>query len=164
MREIPGFAGYFASEDGAILSAKDGLRVLSQREVDGYMFVTVTVYLNGKRERRRHAVHRLVSLAFNGLPPVGLDHTRHLNGVRSDNRAANLAWGTPLENARDAMHHGTLGKGMKARRRKLTEDQVREIRDRLFNGEPDAALAAEFGVSRQYPTHLAAGRNWSHVS
>src|SRR5262249_12949164 len=32
---------------------------------------------------------------------------RHLNGIRTDNRPENLAWGTKSENMQDAVRHGT---------------------------------------------------------
>lgn len=162
MRQIPGFAGYLASKDGSIVSEIEGIsRKLVQRNKDGYMHVTVSVRVNGRRERHRHPVHRLVCMAFQGVPPKGKPLARHLNGVSTDNRADNLAWGSHADNAADAIRHRTLGKGMLARRRKLNETQVAEIRSRLSQGESDRALANEFGVSRYYPNQLLAGKHWT---
>ncbi|MBF6630663.1 MAG: HNH endonuclease [Comamonas sp.] len=164
MRQIPGFAGYFASEDGSILSENgDKTRVLSQRNKDGYMHVTISVRVNGVRQRHRHPVHRLVCMAFHGEPPSDKPLARHLNGVSTDNRAANIAWGDHKDNAADAIRHGTLGKGMRAHRRKLNDSQVKELCARLRKGESDADLAAEYGVSRYYPRKLLTGRRWSHL-
>lgn len=120
--------------------------------------------MHGKRARRRYPVHRLVCLAFHGQPEDEANVTRHLNGVSRDNRAANLIWGTHADNAQDAIRHGTLGKGMRAHRRKLTEVQVLEIRRRLFRGEEDFALATEFGVSRYYPRKLLTKKRWTELS
>lgn len=164
MRDIPGFIGYAATEDGRILSRRDGLRELLQRPVDGYMNVTLGMRINGKKARRRYPVHRLVCLAFHGEPEVGGSIARHLNGARDDNRVENLAWGSHQDNAQDAIRHGTLGKGMKAHRRKLTDDQVRAVRRRLLTGEEDQALAQEFGVSRYYPRKLLAKRRWAELT
>ena len=161
MRHIPGFVGYFATEDGRIFSRRDGLLELKQRAVDGYMNVTLSIRIHGKRERRRYPVHRLVCLAFHGESCRSASLARHLNGIRTDNRASNLAWGTGYDNASDAIRHGTLGEGMKSRRRKLTDEQVREIRRRLLAGEEDGALAKEFGVSRYYPRALLARKCWA---
>jgi hypothetical protein len=164
MREIPGFAGYWATEDGRILSRRDGERELLQRSVDGYMHVTLGVRVHGKKARRRYPVHRLVCLAFHGQPEDGANVTRHLNGVSRDNRATNLTWGTHADNAQDAIRHGTLGKGMRAHRRKLSEVQVREICARYTAGESGRALAAEFGVHAYYPSQLVRGKTWKHLS
>lgn len=45
-------------------------------------------------------VHELVLLAFDRKPNQG-EECRHLNGDPSDNRLANLRWGTRSENIRD---------------------------------------------------------------
>lgn len=66
-------------------------------------YLTVSVRVDGKRKTR--PVHRLVAEAFHGAPGIG-QITRHLNGVRSDNRAANLCWGTGSENNADTLRHG----------------------------------------------------------
>lgn len=47
--------------------------------------------------------------------------------------------------------------------RKLTEPQVTEIINRLANGESQAKLAIEFGVSRSNIHHIAAGDSWNHL-
>lgn len=51
-------------------------------------------------------VHRLVVLAFLGEPKPG-QVVRHLDGDHRNNKLSNLVWGTPVENAQDAMRHGT---------------------------------------------------------
>ena len=66
----------------------------------GYFYVN----LSHKRQRSFH-VHRLVMDAFVGPKPTALQ-TRHLNGNPSDNRLANLAYGTVSENAQDTIRHG----------------------------------------------------------
>jgi hypothetical protein len=53
-------------------------------------------------------VHRLVLMAFSGPCPEGMQ-AAHQNGVRSDNRLANLKWKTPRENnVDDKKRHGTF--------------------------------------------------------
>lgn len=133
--------------------------------VNGYLNVTLGVHIQGRKARRRYPVHRLVCLAFHGEPPCAdRNLARHLNGNCIDNHASNLAWGSFRDNAQDAIRHGTLGRGMRARHRKLTDAQVQQIRERRSSGESDKALAVEFGVSRYYPTRLASGLRWGHLS
>ena len=164
MSPIPGLPGCYATADGRILSNRSGeLIELRQRDCDGYMHVTVAVYRGRVRERHRHSVHRLVLMAFKGVPEKNANHGRHLDGDSRNNALDNLEWGTARENAADAVRHGTLGKGMAAHRRKLTAEQVQEIRRRLADGEQDAALAKEFRVSRYYPTKLVQERRWTHL-
>ena len=60
------------------------------------------------RDNHTHtsAVHKLVALAFLGPRPDGME-VRHLNGDATDPRLVNLAYGTPSENQRDRLRHGT---------------------------------------------------------
>ena len=100
---VAGFPGYFASADGRVRSRRNGKDVLLKpTTARGYK--RLTVILNGRRVKR--SVHQLVARAFCGEPASG-QHVRHLNGNRSDNRASNLAFGTPSENRYDAVKHGT---------------------------------------------------------
>lgn len=62
----------------------------------GYPLVSLSS--NGKS--RAFQVHRLTLTAFSGACPEGCE-TRHLNGIRSDGRLTNLAWGTAKENTED---------------------------------------------------------------
>lgn len=52
-------------------------------------------------------VHVLVCEAFHGPKPKPGMVVRHLNGVSTDNRPENLAWGTHSENNFDLVRHGT---------------------------------------------------------
>lgn len=58
------------------------------------------------------AVHILVAEAFHGPRPPGME-VRHLNGVKLDNRAENLRWGTDSENMLDIVRHGNHHSAMK---------------------------------------------------
>jgi hypothetical protein len=57
------------------------------------------------RDRVKVYVHRLVAEAF--LPnPEGLPEVNHINGVRHDNRVANLEWVSHADNMRHAYSTG----------------------------------------------------------
>lgn len=109
---IPGYEGAYEVSDLGRVRSLDRIsaqgrpikgRVLSQMTgSSGYQQVN----LHRDRKQATHHVHRLVLLAFVG--PGGEDmQGRHLNGDRSDNTLANLAWGTQLENMQDQREHGT---------------------------------------------------------
>lgn len=159
MKEIPGYPGYAAGADGHVYSMRsDSGTPLYEHVTKGYAHVKV--HVGGRRVKR--PVHQLVLLAYAGPRPARAV-ARHLNGRALDNRPGNLAWGTHAENAQDAVRHGTLGKGMLARHRKLTDAQVCEVVCRLRTGESDASVASAFGLSRHYPTKLAQGARWGHL-
>lgn len=161
MRPIPNLSGYYATEDGEVVSVRSGVkRTLKSQVYGGYHRVTVSVMVDGRRERHRFEVHRLILKAYAGIPEDGMA-ARHLNGVSTDNRPVNLAWGTSADNSADAIRHGTLGPGMKARHRRLTREQVDEIIRRRKAGELSVDLAREFGVHRCYVPMLVRGACWA---
>lgn len=66
--------------------------------------LTVALCSGGQRGRS-YDVHRLVLDAFVGPREVG-EEARHLNDDPSDNRLANLAWGSRSENGFDRVRNG----------------------------------------------------------
>lgn len=81
----------------------------------------------------------------------------HINGDPSDNRLVNLAWKTKSGNMLDKVLHGTMP-------RKLTEEQVIEIRKRKVQGATFRGLAAEFGVSIHCIQSVVSRKTWNHVA
>ena len=79
-----------------------------------------------------------------GPPPSEIHQAAHLNGVRDDNRLANLEWKTPKENDRDKDVHGT-----RQDNKKLTAEQVAEIRATppVIGEHTAEKLGAKYGVS-----------------
>lgn len=68
-------------------------------------YLCVTLCADASESKRY--VHELVAEAFIE-PRPGLGYqVRHLDGVNTNNRLSNLAWGTPAENAADKIRHGT---------------------------------------------------------
>lgn len=104
-REVPGFPGYLVSDDGQVASTKRGtLRLLSQQRLHaGHS--QVWLYSGERSERRGIQVHRLVLLAFVGPAPEGHEAC-HRNDTPSDNRLANLYWGTRADNMQDRLRNG----------------------------------------------------------
>lgn len=104
---IPGFDGYEVSSLGGVRSVTRTLadgrtfkgRTLKAWETHGYKHVS----LPGKKM----SVHRLVCLAFHGEPPLDKPWALHKNGKHQENTADNLYWGDAVDNARDAVKHGT---------------------------------------------------------
>lgn len=95
-KDIPGHPGYKVSDRGRICSSRKVLTPFIVKST-GYMQVNLS-------KRSRHFVHRLVAMAFCGQPGGVVNH---LNGVKSDNRSANLEWTTPALNNRHK--HAVLG-------------------------------------------------------
>ncbi|WP_460543493.1 HNH endonuclease [Halomonas shantousis] len=109
----------------------------------GYRTVSISF---GNGRARPVGVHQLVADAFHGPCPDGLQ-VRHLNGIPSDNRPANLAYGNALQNAMDRKRHGTYLGGSNHHNAKLSGGQAAEIRHKRRLGAKVNALAEEYGVS-----------------
>ena len=165
-RPISGEPGYEVSNNGEVRSWKplrnkapvpEKARILKKR-VNRYGYFTVVLLQSGRR--KTYTVSALVCSAWGGNRPDGCV-VRHLNGVRSDDRAVNLAWATPKENSRDSKLHGTYIHGESVNTAKLTNEKVMEI----FNMNGTCAeIAEKFGVTFGTVSHIKNRRTWKHVS
>ena len=178
LREAPGVPGIHVSADGGVYSTRspheDGLlrKVKCAKVTGGYLIVKVLE--DGIRVNQY--VHRLICEAFNGpCPGPHKPHVCHRNDIKDDNRAENLYWGSDLDNKQDAIRNGRTIPMEQVRHKratqvgenavcvKLTEEIVRQIRQRNGNGEKYAALAREFGTHPNTIRLICLRQTWTHV-
>lgn len=69
---------------------------------------------------------------------------------------AHLFEGTNEDNIRDAAQKGRM-------RRKLSDNDVREIQRRLRKGDLQEAIAADFDVSQVCVSHIKLGKIWRWI-
>ena len=100
------------------------------------------VWLGGKNV----SVHRLLAEAH--IPnPNNYPEVNHLNGIKDDNRVENLEWTTPKLNRQHAIDNKLWGKNI-LDKRKLTDEQVQEIKDKhIPNQYGYRRLAKEYCVT-----------------
>jgi hypothetical protein len=152
----PIYEDYYFSSNGEVMSRKNGKFRMLKGTVcgqSGYKAICV----EGKK---KIYIHRTVCELFNGPQPDGYQ-CRHLDGNNTNNKASNLKWGTPSENARDKILHGTYGSGQKNSMAKLTEKQVntmRSIREKLKT--PYHEIAKMYGVSTMTAFRAVTKRSW----
>ncbi len=113
--------------------------------------------------RRDTTVAPLVLTVFRGPRPSEQHVAGHRNGIKTDNRLANLGWITYKENEADKVRHGTKIEGSRHKLAKLTEDNVRLIKRLLKAGHKHKDLAVQFGVSYGKIGHISTGLSWKHV-
>jgi hypothetical protein len=173
-KPVPGYDGYEASSLGRVRSTRSGeVAILAQRrhtkakqKTKGpYYYVSAYVF-TPRRIRKAVPVHKMVLLAFSGPKPTPHHQCRHLDGNPVNNHASNLAWGTPLENQRDQVRHGTaislrLGEDHPACR--LTAESVKVIRRLAALDVSTLVIAASFGISEAYARAIVLRRERMEV-
>lgn len=123
---------------------------------------------------RKHRIgaHRLMCLQAHGGPPTPDHEAAHSCGKGHDGccNPRHLRWATRSENQKEAVAHGrkftrpvVQAKGEKHGRAKLSESDVRHIRQAVSERTATAKeLALSFGV---HPStiSLAINKNWAHL-
>lgn len=171
------YPGYSVDADGNVWShipwrGTACRRLATHPNAHGYPAVKVKTAGGVKKA----LVHKMVCAAFHGPRPSPSHQVRHLNGVRTDCRKDNLAWGTPSENATDRKAHGTeraAENGRKSREKvsgeaahlaRLSAADVQDIRARAAAGEGYARIARSFPqVNRTTIRRVAIRETWANV-
>lgn len=154
MKKIKDYELYKISPNGFVVNSKTG-HTLTPVTRNGYL--SVRLYKDKKLHQK--SLHKLVYETYQSKVPNGM-HINHINGIRNDNRLANLEVCTPKENNDRRLF---LRKGEQINTAKLNERQVMEIRQRKANGERSLDLANEYGVGKGTINRLIAGKSWKHL-
>jgi hypothetical protein len=155
---IAGFDDYEVSNFGNVRSwkAKNGKgkgkakepSLLKAMPFVGRPYLRVALTKDGAVFHKR--VHRLVLEAFVGECLAGMEGC-HNDGDATNNKLENLRWDTKEENVKDIERHGNLPSGDNHPSAKLTDAQVKEIREKIefHKGRHgiNRELALEYGVS-----------------
>jgi hypothetical protein len=166
MKKIPGYEGYYATEDGQIISVRTGIeRALSQKIHKGYLHVFIRKGI-GRHTKVKIPVHQLVLMAFKGEKASPELVCRHLNGNPLINIPSNLEWGTSKENAMDSIRHGTavcLRHGEENNASKLTKQQVIDIEHAIKSGALETTIAKQYGISQRHVSDIKLHRTWKFL-
>lgn len=155
VRRIPGI-----TSDGRAVRGGEMANVL----VRGYHHVLMQC--EGRKWMTR--VHIVVALAFIGEPPGPIGVTgytvNHKNFEKLDNRVENLEWMTARENHADCVAKGRKAHGERHYKARLTEAQVRVMRELRVGGFGVQAIADRMGLKNHLVSDVLLGRCWRHVT
>lgn len=141
---------------GRIRNPKHG-RILTQHIGNhGYWCVKI----RRKEKLVRYSVHRLVALAhIPGDPSLTVNHK---DGDKLNNALDNLEWISHSANVRHEWSTGLVDvRGMKNGVAKLTDDDVREIRQ---SHDSYPTMATRFGVTTQTIYRVRKRTRWAHLT
>lgn len=179
-RPVPGLEGeYEASNLGRIRSLDRELPwfaarwgVWTTRKYRGQLIVK-KVKPNGSGQPYQHVyttggvwrgTNRMVCAAFHGPAPTESHEAAHLNGNSLDDRADNLAWKTPSENARDKVGHGTAPIGTRNGKAIASEDMILPIFSHFVGAGSAVETAEAFGLGVASVRSILQRRVWTHVA
>lgn len=169
-KPIKNYDGYEISTQGRIRSWIDNHR--QRRQIPkiitpGYSASGYLRYCarNTKTGRRTSwYVHREVARAFLMHFEESLQ-VNHKDGNKANNNVTNLEMVTCQQNIRHAhAHHLTHpAKGERHGRAKVTQEQVRKIRQLKAQGVPTKQIAQTFGMERHNVWSICRKKTWKHI-
>lgn len=174
LREIPGMDGrYFATEDGRIWSkSKNKFRALVANR---YGYLSVSFRCPKTKKTMTKTVHRLVAMAWINNPE-NLPQINHKDGDKSNNKVSNLEWCSGSENMKHAWNAGLqpltsmmiesvrrAAKFSALKKRRLSDESLREAKRRVAAGELQKNVAESFGVSQSLLSQAINGRTYAEV-
>lgn len=103
MKQINGYEKYLISKDGDIYIKETMQKMKPSLSQNGYLRIGLTK----DKKKTIFLVHRLVALSY----LENIDNkiqVNHINGIKYDNRLANLEWATSHENMQHAYKNGLM--------------------------------------------------------
>jgi len=157
-KTIENFPDYEISNQGNVMSYKNGCKLLRKLTVSKRGYIRMPFRHNG--ENKIVSVHQLVLKHF-GPPQPPNTTPDHINRIKTDNRIENLRWATPEQQRENSVPARLKGETNGAS--KLTEAQVKEIKQKYADGIPSRELGKEYGVSKTLILYIKSGKLWSEV-
>ena len=151
---IEGYDCYQISNYGRVKSLKCSKPHVLKPSLDCDNYLCCSLTKNGKTFRV--AVHRFVAKAFISRRGNNLQ-VNHKDGCKVNAFVGNLEWVTPSENMQHAYATGLAKKGEKSHTAKLTDEQVRFIRENP-NNLSVPKIAAFLSVSVRTVRNLQLGK------
>lgn len=162
IKAVEGYPEYYVDKCGEVYSKyKNGKILKLQKRINkgGYYYVNLCV--NAKY--KSIGIHRLVGKYFIDNPN-NLVAVNHKDCNKLNNSSYNLEFVTNQENSKHAYENGLLkiAKGVECNLTKLTEQEVKEIRD-LEGKLTQEDIALRYNVSRGNISQIHKRITWKHI-
>jgi len=145
---------YSVSNYGRVRSERDstytwaGRLLVGETSKLGYR----RVVLSKNNKSRRYGVHQLVTSAFLGPVPDGME-VNHIDSNPSNNNIDNLEYVTRQDNIQHAIQYGK-------KRIKLAPKDVLGIRTMLAGGARQVDIADKYGIANNTVSEIRTGKIW----
>ena len=143
-RGLQQFPNYKVFSSGCVFSSTSNRFLKGSLAGRGYL--TIQMRFNGLR--KREYIHRLVALLFLKRSE-NCTEVNHKNGIKTDNRAANLEWVTRRQNLQHSANILGNNRNESNGMCKFSDELVRAIRHEYNNYEiTQASLSRKYGISK----------------
>jgi hypothetical protein len=150
---------YFVSESGGIFRDGKELKFYILKKKGKPTYKTVKI------NKTTMYVHRIVAMTY--LPnPNNLPQVNHIDGDKLNNHYTNLEWVTNQENRNHAVKNGLMKVGTDYEHTKLSEDDVKYIRENYIPKHTEfggRALSKKFGIGEAQISRIIHHTRWTHI-
>lgn len=163
LSELPeGFNHHKVSNYGRVYDYRRETYCNLHLDSKGYLYI-IAAY-NGQKMYPR--VHRLVLATFGYIPGCETMLVNHLDGIKYHNYPWNLEWTDYSGNAKHAYSIGLIDnkKGEDRVSAKITNEQAKQICERLQNGESNIGIANSMGISVNIVSSIRNKAAWNWIS
>ena len=146
IKEIAGFPGYYASDDGEIIG-KRGKPMGGHVDKCGYREVNLSYH----PKCYQALVHRLILMTYNPIENMELYDVNHIDGNKLNNSLDNLEWCTRSENIIHSYKNGLQRNvaNQHGNFKVLTAEENAKIIELHKVGLIDREIAKKIGCSRE---------------
>lgn len=150
---------YYITDDGKIF--RNGKELKPTLTNKGYKTYRTSI----NNVRKHISIHRAVAELY--VPnPDNKPQVNHIDTDKLNNHYTNLEWVTNCENRQHAIENGLMKHGEDYKHTKLTEKDVKWIRDYYIPKDTQfggIALAKKFNVGTAQISRIITNKRWKHI-
>ena len=153
---------YYVTENGEVIGKRFNKPMKPSINTNGYLKIDLRI--NNKKQT--FSIHRLVAECYLDNPD-NIPMVEHIDDNKLNNHVSNLEWVTDRENKDRAIQNGLYLNGVKNHKTKLTEEQVKWIRDNYIPNHPEFGcrpLSKKFNLVPSSINKIINNKTWKHLN